>query len=148
MRMVTLGCALVTGVALLAASCTQTPSATPKASGTPVAAASGNAAGTWTWTYDGGDAGQAITHTYTIKQSGETLTGTFKDSFDETAAEIKDGKVHNGQVSFTVARPFMDNGNMNFTFTGKLEGNTIKGKATWTMGDQPTTADWVATRKS
>ena len=103
-----------------------------------------NAAGTWTWNYDG--AGQMVTHTYVIKQSGDTLTGTFKDSFDDTAAEIKNGKIKGDQVSFTVARPFMDQGSMNFTFTGKLAGNTITGKAEWTMMDQPTTADWVAKR--
>ena len=40
----------------------------------------------------------------------------------------------------------MDQGSMNFTFTGKLVGNTITGKAEWTMMDQPTTADWVAKR--
>ncbi len=105
-----------------------------------------NAAGTWTWTYDGGAAGQAITHTYVLKQAGETLTGTFKDSFDDTTAEIKDGKIKGDQVSFTVARPFMDQGSMNFTFTGKLQADTIKGQASWTMMDQPTTADWLAKR--
>jgi hypothetical protein len=137
--------AVVMFAVLTAVSCSQNP-----AGSTPAAAAKApaNAAGTWTWTYDGGDAGQAITHTYTLKQNGETLTGTFKDSFDDTTADIKDGKIHDGQVSFTVARPFMDNGSMNFTFTGKLEGATIKGKASWTMMDQPTTADWLAKRGS
>jgi hypothetical protein len=135
--------------AFVAASCTQTPSAAPKSAAATAGRAASSATtatGTWTWTYDGGDAGQAITHTYTLKQTGETLTGTFKDSFDDTTADIKDGKIHNGQVSFTVARPFMDTGSMNFTFTGKLEGNTIKGQATWTIADQPTTADWTAKR--
>jgi hypothetical protein len=103
-----------------------------------------NAAGTWTWNYDGG--GQAVTHTYVLKQSGDTLTGTFKDSVDETTAEIKNGSLKGDQVSFTVDRPLGGQGSINFTFTGKLEGNTITGKAEWTMMDQPTTADWVAKR--
>jgi hypothetical protein len=130
-------------VAALSAACSQTQSATepltPKQSAPSVA-------GTWTWTYDGGAGGQAITHTYTLKQNGETLTGTFKDSFDETAADIT-GKIHDGQVSFTVARPFQDS-TMNFTFTGKLNApaDTITGTASWTIQDQPSTADWVAKR--
>ena len=132
--------------ALTTVSCTQTPPGSAQGNtAKSAAAAAANAAGTWTWTYDGGAAGQAITHTYVIKQSGETLTGTFKDSYDETTAEIKGGKIHDGQVSFTVARPLMGN-DMVFTFTGKLQGDTIKGQANWTMADQPTTADWLAKR--
>lgn len=139
--------------ALTTVSCTQTPpGSTQGAAAKPgPAAASANVAGTWTWAYDGGAAGQAITHTYTLKQSGETLTGTFKDSYDETTADIKEGKLHDGQVSFKVARPFPGMGtDMNFTFTGKLDGNTLKGTASWTMApDQaPTTADWLAKRGS
>jgi hypothetical protein len=154
--------ALIVGLA--AFSCTQTPpgstqgttarpAATQSAPAPGAAApsapanAAANVTGTWTWTYDGGDAGMAITHTYILKQSGETVTGTFKDSFDETTADIKEGKIHDGQVSFKVSRPLMDN-TMDFTFTGRLQGDTIKGTATWTMMDQPTTSDWLAKRSS
>jgi YD repeat-containing protein len=137
--------------AMIAASCSHwtpvaddAPTLTPAPS-TPAAPAPAvaNAAGTWTWTYDGG--GQSITHTYTLAQSGETLTGTFKDSFDDTSAPISDDKVVGRQVSFTVVRPLMDN-NMTFHFAGTLDGDTLTGKANWTMMDQPTTADWVAKR--
>ena len=84
-------------------------------------APSPNVTGTWTWTYEGGDTGTPVTHTYTFKQTGETLTGTFQDTFDETTAEISNGKIHDGNVSFTVDRPFMDS-TISFTFTGEIIG--------------------------
>jgi hypothetical protein len=148
---------LAAAVAALAlgVSCTQNPPAAPAnrplavaSNPAPAAASVANAAGTWTWAYDGGAAGgQAITHTYVLKQNGETLTGTFKDTYDETPADIKDGKIHDGQVTFSVARPFGDS-TMNFTFKGKLDRDTIKGTCEWTMADQPNTAEWNAKRGS
>lgn len=132
-----------------AIACTQTPpgpSAAPSASTRPAAApVVANAAGTWKWSVDAG--GNPITHTAVLKQDGEKLTGTFTDSFDNSTVDIKEGKIHNGQVTLTVVRPFQD-GTMTFNFVGKLDGNTIKGKMDWTIGDQPGSADWNAQRGS
>ena len=139
-------CALT--LPLAAISCTQNPSpATPSHGAAPAAAPTAiNVAGTWTWSVDAG--GNTVTHTAVLKQTGETLTGTFTDSYDNTTVNIKEGKIHDGQVTLTVVRPFMDNGDMTMHFTGKIQGNTITGKLEFTIGDQPTDADWNAKRTS
>jgi hypothetical protein len=138
-------------LALCAISCTQDKPAAPTAqpgavSATRAPASVANAAGTWTWSLDA--AGNPITHTAVLKQDGEKLSGTFTDSFDNTTVAIKEGKIHDGQVTLTIVRPFMDNGNMTFNCVGKLEGNTIKGKIDWSFGDQPTSSEWNAKRGS
>ncbi len=136
-------------LALDAISCTQaqpTSSAAPAPATSPVAVpTAANAAGTWKWSVDAG--GNPITHTAVLKQDGEKLTGTFTDSFDNATVNIKEGKIHDGQVTLTVVRPFQDS-TMTFNFVGKLDGNTITGKMAFTVGDQPNTADWKAQRGS
>src|SRR4051812_15948826 len=129
---------------LASISCTQTtperpaeqaksaaPAATPAkaAAPAPVPAKAGttaaNVAGKWSWTIDAG--GNTISQSVVLKQDGEKLTGSFIDGFDDTTHEIKEGKIHDGQVSLTIVRPFMDTGELTLKFTGKVEGNSIKG---------------------
>ena len=108
----------------------------------PVLAASGD----WKWTIDP-MGGQAIDQSAKLVQDGEKLTGTFTDGFDGASFEIKDGKVSkDGQVSFSVARNVGGMGDMTLKFGGKLDGDTIKGKVDFSMGDQPMSSDWVAKR--
>ena len=143
---------------LMAGCCTQMPSTQPataaqnvapapqKTTAAPSAPAAAKAAGTWSWTLDAG--GNTITQSVTLTQDGEKLTGKFTDGFDNTTHDIKDGKIHDGMVSFTVVRPFMDNGDLTLKFEGKLEGAAITGKVTFTIADQPNSADWNAKRSS
>jgi hypothetical protein len=107
--------------------------------------ASADVAGNWKWTIDP-QGGQTIDQSVKFKQDGQKLSGTFTDGFDGAAFDIKDGKLSDGQVSFTVVRPFMDAGSITLNFSGKLEGETIKGKVNFSFGDQPMSMDWNAKR--
>ena len=155
MRMITAMSIFLTSCAvaipLLFTGCAQTPTVAPApaaqkvaAPATPPAPAAASVAGTWSWSIDAG--GAEITQSVKLTQNGEKLTGTFTDGFDNTTHEIKDGKIHDGQISLTVVRPFMDTGELTLKFDGKVDGATITGKVTFTIADQPNTSDWNAKR--
>jgi hypothetical protein len=60
---------------------------------------------------------------YTFKQTGETLTGTWQAAQSPTV-QISDGKVIGDKVSFVVK---MDaNGDLTFVHEGKIDGNEIQ----------------------
>jgi len=99
--------------------------------------------GTWKWTATMRN--NSIDFTAKLKQDGDKVTGTIGGgNIPET--EIKDGKVENGGLSFKTVRT--RNGNdITTTYTGKLEGDTIKGKVETTGGTTTRPArDWTATR--
>ena len=100
--------------------------------------------GTWKWTATMRN--NSIDFTAKLKQDGDKVTGTIGGgNIPET--EIKDGKVENGGLSFKTVRT--RNGNdITTTYTGKLEGDTIKGKVETTGGTTTRPArDWTATRE-
>ena len=88
----------------------------------------------------------SIEQSAVLKQDGEALTGKFTDGFDGASFDIKNGKVKDGQVSFTVTRGMEGMGEMTLKFNGKLDGDTIKGTADFSMGDQPMSSEWTAKR--
>src|SRR5438270_582154 len=86
-------------------------------------AAGKDATGTWTLAIEPFD-GKAQPGTLKLEQESETLTGKFTHPNGQSL-EIREGKIHDGQVSFFVqAGP---NG-PKIHHHGKLEGDTIKGK--------------------
>jgi hypothetical protein len=101
------------------------------------------ATGTWKWTMPGrqGNPGREVSAK--LKQDGEKLTGTVGAGQNEV--EIKDGKVKDGEVSFSVTRKRQD---MEFTtkYSGKLDGDTIKGKQENERNGQTQSRDWEAKR--
>jgi len=101
-----------------------------------------NATGTWKWTRKGQD-GQEQEVSATLKQEGEKLTGKVMSTLGEV--EIKDGKVKDGQVSFqiTIER---DGNEFHVKFSGKLQGDAIKGKVELGDGDNKRTMDWEPKR--
>jgi len=104
--------------------------------------AKGNATGTWKWTRKSQD-GQEREISATLKQDGEKLTGKVMSPMGEM--EIKDGKVKDGDLSF---RFTVDRGGneIPIKFSGKLAGDTIKGKIEIGDGDEKQTLDWDAKR--
>lgn len=81
--------------------------------------------GPWHWETEGRDGQKRVT-TLKLKQEGEKLTGTIS-GFRGQDTEISEGTVKNGEFSFKVVRSF--NGNEFVTkYSGKLEGDTLKGK--------------------
>src|SRR5512140_2755705 len=65
--------------------------------------------GTWTWTMQGRNGGPDRKITLKLKTEGEKVTGkltmpAFREGGDPVETEISDGKIKNGEVSFTVTR--------------------------------------------
>jgi hypothetical protein len=103
-----------------------------------------DATGTWKWSTQGRN-GQAMEFTAKLKQDGDKLTGTVT-GYQNTETEIKEGSVKDGNVSFTTSRTFNDQ-TITTKYTGKIEGDTIKGKSSSTgRNGQPRERDWEAKR--
>ena len=107
--------------------------------------------GTWNWTAPGRNGGPDRKMSLQLKVDGEKVTGTLTSpGRDGTPikTEIGDGKLKDGEVSFTVTREF--NGNkMVSKYSGKITGDAIKGKTETDRGDgnaQP--RDWEAKREA
>ena len=101
--------------------------------------------GTWKWSFttQNGDKREGSAK---LKQEGDKVTGTIAGR-QGNDTEIKDGKIDkDGTLSFTVTREF--NGNsMTQKYTGKVEGDTIKGKMETTRDGQTRERDWEAKRE-
>jgi hypothetical protein len=123
--------------------------------------------GTWTWTQQPRQGGNAPANatprksTLKLKAEGEKLTGTLSQpafarrgqGADAAAAApapvetaITNGKIKGDEISFDVTR---DRGGNSFTtkYSGKVEGDTIKGKSTFTGQNGEMTRDWEAKRE-
>lgn len=105
--------------------------------------------GKWTWSRPGRDGGQARTTTLTLKMEGEKLTGKLstpgRQGGDPRETEIKMGKVTGNEISFVVTREF--NGNEFTTkYTGKIEGDALKGTMAFERNGEARTREWEAKR--
>jgi hypothetical protein len=101
-----------------------------------------DATGTWKWTRKTPD-GQEQEISATLKQDGEKLTGSVMSPLGEV--EIKEGKVKDGEISFQIS--FQRDGNdITVKFSGKLQGDKIKGKVEIGGGDMKRTMDWEPKR--
>ena len=102
--------------------------------------------GTWKWSFTMQD-GQKRESTAKLKQEGEKVTGTVSGR-QGADTEIKDGKIDaEGKLTFSVSREF--NGNtMTMMYSGKVDGDTIKGKIETKRGDgQTREREWEAKRE-
>jgi hypothetical protein len=112
---------------------------------TSALAADKNATGTWKWTFNRN--GEDVNLSVKLKQEGDKLTGTFVGP-DGQETEIKDGTINkDGDVKFKVEREF--NGNkFTINYSGKVDGDTIKGKTEVERDGETRTRDWEAKRAS
>ena len=101
-----------------------------------------NATGTWKWTVEFN--GQKRDMTLKLKQEGDKLTGAMIGRNNNETA-IDDGTFKDGSISFTVTR---ERNGQKFTqkYTGKVVGDTIKGKVEFEREGQAQSRDWEATR--
>lgn len=106
-----------------------------------IARADDSPTGTWKWTQGGNNAREV---TLKLKQDGDKLTGTITRGTRDT--EITDGSYKDGTVSFSVVTE--RNGNK-FTakYSGKVEGDSIKGKIETERNGQTNSRDWEAKRE-
>lgn len=93
------------------------------------AGAPNNLTGTWTITYDVG--GQAVPGTLTLRQQGNTLTGTIQSSFG--SSEIANGSAGPDGFRFTTTETVQGR-TVEITITGTASGNTLRGTATSQLG--------------
>jgi hypothetical protein len=99
--------------------------------------------GTWTWTATtrNGETRQA---TMKLKMEGDKLTGTVSGRNADTA--ISDAKLKGNELSFNVVRE--RNGNtFSQKYTGKIAGDTIKGKISFERDGETTDREWEAKRQ-
>ncbi len=108
---------------------TETSAATPASAATAPAAKTPAADVTGTWKSDFDSQIGHQKYTFTLKQDGATLTGKAKSEIGDRTreAELKEGKVDGGTISFVEMLSFQDN-EIRITYTGKLsaDGNEIK----------------------
>lgn len=98
--------------------------------------------GTWKWTVQMGDQSREVT--LKLKLEGEKLTGAMVGRNDQETP-IQEAKYKDGEVSFKVVRE-REGRKMTTTYTGKVSGDTIKGKVEFQGRDQARTRDWEAKR--
>ncbi len=110
-------------------------------------------AGTWTWSTPGRNGGPDRVSTLKLKLEGEKLTGTLstpgRGGGAATDTAISDGKLAGDQVSFSVTRDFGGN-TMTTKYSGKIDGDTIKGKIEMPSrdGGAAEPRDWEAKRQT
>ena len=100
-----------------------------------------NAAGIWKWSLTEQTGETALT----LKQAGEKLTGSYTNQFGK--AEISDGSLKDGNVSFKVNREFNGQAFV-IKYSGKLSGDKITGKAEFDVNGETRALDWNAKRDS
>ena len=113
-----------------------TTMAGPPASATPAPA--GNITGTWNGTVETSQG--TGSPTFTFKQEGEKLTGNYKGQLGEAPLT---GTLKGNDITFSFKLNFQGE-EFTITYTGKVEGNNMKGKAQ--LG-QLGEANWTAKKQ-
>jgi hypothetical protein len=100
-----------------------------------------NPTGTWKWSVTFNN--QTREMTLKLKLEGDKLTGATVREGRETP--IQDAKCKDGDICFTVVRE-RNGQKMTFKYTGKVSGDTIKGKTEFERDGQAQSRDWEAKR--
>jgi hypothetical protein len=100
--------------------------------------------GTWKWTMQRQNGGGREV-TMTLKQDGEKLTGTVSGMGFGGDADIQEGSIKDGDITFKIIR---SRGGMEITttYTGRFFGDTIKGKMDTDMRGNKIPHEWEAHR--
>jgi hypothetical protein len=110
----------------------------------PAVPAAKDATGAWTWQVDGRD-GAKRDVTLTLKQDGEKLTGSIAMGGRGGPAEISDGTIKNGEFAFKTVRKVNEN-EMVTKYSGKIDGDVIKGKSETERNGQTRTVEFEGKR--
>ncbi|HZZ71839.1 MAG TPA: hypothetical protein VFE24_06270 [Pirellulales bacterium] len=108
------------------------------------ATAADNPTGTWKWSNTFNN--QTRESTLKLKLDGDKLTGAMVGR-DNKETAIEDGKFADGEISFSISRE--RNGNKIVQkFSGKLSGDTIKGKIESERDGKTNSRDWEAKKSA
>jgi hypothetical protein len=97
--------------------------------------------GTWKWSVERN--GQTIDFTLKLKVEGKKVTGTLGRGDNET--KIEEGTYKDGEVSFKVTRE-RNGEKFTTTYTGKVDGDTLKGKSEFERNGEKMKRDFEAKR--
>jgi hypothetical protein len=100
--------------------------------------------GTWKWSFalPGGETRESV---LTLKLDGDKLSGTISGRRGDRP--VTDPVLKGDEISFKVIREF-DGNMMTNRFSGKISGDTIKGKTEFTPQGEKQTRDWEAKREA
>jgi hypothetical protein len=101
-----------------------------------------NPTGTWKWKAGTGNRAREVT--LKLKLDGDKLTGSVVGRNNDTP--IEDAKFKDGEVSFKVTREGKG-GKTTTSYSGKVSGDTIKGKVESERGGKTQSRDWEAKRE-
>ena len=101
-----------------------------------------NPSGTWKWTVNFGNQTREVT--LKLKLDGDKLTGGIIGR-DGKENPIQDASYKDGDLSFKVVRE-RNGTKMTSTYTGKVNGDTIKGKIEFGRNGNTQSRDWEAKR--
>lgn len=99
--------------------------------------------GTWKWTVTRGDNKMDVT--LKLKLEGDKLTGAMVGR-DNKETAIDDAKFKDGEVTFAVTRTRQDGTKNTTKYSGKVDGDTIKGKSERERDGKTMSSDWEAKR--
>src|SRR5262245_17447742 len=94
--------------------------------------------GAWKWTATRPD-GQSVDVILTLKQDGEKITGTYHGQGPDS--EVTDGSVHGNDMRFTVERE-IEGHKVKLEYSGKVDGNTVKGQVEAKVRFRDKKEDW------
>ena len=105
-------------------------------------------AGTWIWSTAGRNGGPDRTNTLVLKVEGDKITGKLSApgrGGQANDTEIKDATLKGDELSFVVVREFNGNSLTN-KYSGKITGDTLKGKMEFERNGEAQSRDWEAKR--
>jgi hypothetical protein len=107
--------------------------------------------GTWTWSTPGRDGGEARKSTLKLKAEGEKVTGSIsspgRQGGEARETPIENGKIKGEDITFDVTREFGGN-KVTMKYSGKIAGDTIKGKVETERDGNARSRDWEAKREA
>ncbi len=101
-----------------------------------------NPTGTWKWTIQMGE--RKVEATLKLKLDGDKLTGAMVGRNNQETA-IEDAKYKDGELSFKVVRE-REGQKRTSKYSGKVSGDTIKGKIESEREGKAQSRDWEAKR--
>jgi hypothetical protein len=106
--------------------------------------------GTWSWSMPGRGGGEPRKMTLKLKMEGDKLSGTIatpaRQGGEARETAIENAQLKGDAITFNVTREVGGN-KMTQKYTGKISGDTIKGKIEFDRGGESQSRDWEAKRE-